>query len=116
MCVKICYKDGTMKDFCESKSLLDQLNNADHIHISVIDDMGRDAEKFIKTFKNQLTLIPPLDMRVEVQNSIIGKKIEKKIKKLNKNLAVSWLIKEMVHFQKDLDKSLLNIKNEIKGV
>ena len=116
MSVKICYEDGTMRDYCEETSVADQLVNANHIHITVSDDQGRSASSFLQGLANlsSFDVLPPVELRVEKDNMILGAKVAKQARDLSRKITIYWLAKEMVKLQKKIDTELGDIVKDIK--
>jgi hypothetical protein len=114
--VKICYKNGQKKDFSNESSVADQLKDVDYVHITVTDDYGKSAENFLKCVSEMspFEIIPPVDLKVEKGDMIIGAKISKNAKNLGQNLALYWLVREIVSFQSRLDNKLNDIIKNIK--
>lgn len=117
MSVKICYKDGNIKDFCDKSPLIEQLKDVDHVYITVTEDYGKSAEMFLKSISkvSPFEPLPPVDLRVEKGNTIIGAKLSKEAKELNKSLALYWVVSEIVNFQKRLDTKLSDMVKTIKS-
>jgi len=116
MSVRIDYKNGESKEFCEDSPLAEQLEGANHVHITVKEDYGKSAESFLKSVIEVLPIqaLPAVNVTVEKEDMIIGAKIAKNAKGVKKNLALFWLIREMVQFQKKIDTQLSDIVKEIK--
>lgn len=117
MSVKICYNDGTMRDFCEEASIVEQLDNANHVHLLVEEDHGKSAQSFLQKLANisPFEIVPPFDVNVEHKNLLIGAKIAKEAKKLKKQIYLYWLAKEMATLQKKIDSELGDMVKDIKN-
>jgi predicted nucleotidyltransferase len=116
MSVKICNKEGKIKDFCSTESIESQIENASHVHLEVGLDNGKKAVEFLEKLRkaSKYTSIPPIDIRVEMGNTINGARIARSAKSLKKSLALYWIIRELTSFQRRLDIRLANIISQMK--
>lgn len=115
MSVKIFYKKGDTKEYCDKASIFDQLSGASHICITVSEDSGKCADLFLEKLSNltSFEILPPINLNVKKDDMLVGAQIARKAKKINKKIMIYWLTKEMIKFQQKIDSELSEIAKTI---
>jgi hypothetical protein len=109
MSVKIFYKDGKTKDFTENECVVAQLSNASIVKIEV--DNTQKADCFLSAVCDipSYLVLPPVEIQVDHKNTIVGARIARKAKCASKRAALTWLVKEIVKNQANLESRLNDI-------
>lgn len=111
----VIYKKGKKQKFCPGCPLKDQLKDADMVKITVLDDNGNSAKDFLLRLNKDILngSIPCVPIEVDRQDSILGARIARQAKMVNKNLQYSNLVEKLVYMQKYIDDKLNDIINYI---
>jgi hypothetical protein len=114
MSVKIVYKNGKIEDYTKEKCLVDQLSDASLVEIN-IEDIEK-ADQFLSDVSNKTRyeILPPVKIKVDHKDTIVGAKIAKKAKQASKATVLMWLAKEIVKNQFNLESRLNDIILTIK--
>lgn len=109
MSVKIFYKDGKVREFTDKECVVSQLNNASIVKIEV--DNTQKANCFLSAVCEipDYVVMPPVEIKVDHKDTIIGAKMARKAKSTNKRVAITWLVKEIVKNQANLESKLDDI-------
>ncbi len=114
MSVKIFYKNGNTKEFSENECVVAQLSNASIVKIEM--DNTKKADCFLSAVCEipSYVIMPPVEIKVDHQNTIVGARIARKARCTSKRAALTWLVKEIVKNQANLESKLNDIICTIK--
>lgn len=109
MGVKIFYQDGTQREYSENECVVSQLNNASIVEIGI--DKPEQAYKFLSAVCDtpSYIILPPVTIKVNHQDTIVGARLARKAKCVNKRTVLTWLVKEIVKHQANLESKLNDI-------
>jgi len=116
MSVKILYLDGKEREYSENEDLISQLDNASTVEIGI--DNPEKANNFLSAVCDipSYIILPPVTIKVNHQDTIVGAKLARKAKSISKRTAFAWLVKEIIKNQANLESKLSDIIMEIHAV
>jgi hypothetical protein len=116
MSVLLTYKDGSIKNYVLSLPIETQLVDVKCVFIK----WNVDDEKIVIFLADllkamKLKVIEPFELCIDkVDCSITKAKMAQKVRGIEKNIALTWLAKEVVNFHNYIDKSLEDLSVHIK--
>lgn len=118
MCVKLTYQDDSSKEYDPNLPVEVQLKSIRSVKIRWDKKDCNNVNLFLTDLNRAMhfKLVEPFEVEVDHGDSLDGARAKKKAINAMNEMAVCWLIKELVNTQQHLDKKLENISKQMKAM